>query len=222
MPEYRVRDDFVIDAGFEVTGEHVGAAAERTNAILGDLPSSLYKSLDYKTVSAMVGAIFCEELAAQTNSMVNPIEKGHPDIIPLAGANSTEAQLRNYPEGLEVKCTVGNIETGGNLRAGQVRIGQLVGITWQAHHREVRELMGLIWDFANERPSFRFPAITGVFFADDLIEDDWGTISGTTGRNTKVSGMRTSGKSKMAQGWVLLWDEEEYLGTYQRLLGIPL
>jgi hypothetical protein len=153
---------------------------------------------------------------------VNPIEKGHPDLVPPEAREATEAQLRNYPQGLEVKTTVGNVEQGANLRAGQRRIGKLTGITWQAHHREVTSFMGLVWDFANARESFAYPAITGVFYSDDLEEDDWGAISGTTGRNTKVSGLRTSGKAKMASGWVMLLDEQEYLDGFERTLGVEL
>jgi hypothetical protein len=152
--------------------------------------------------------------------MVNPIEKGHPDIVPRAAAGATEAQLRNYPSGLEVKSTIGNIVQGANLRAGVKRVAQITGITWQAHHRDVRELMGLAWDFVQERESFHYPGITGVFYSSGLVAEDWGTISGTTGRNTKVSGMRSSGKNKMGQGWVLVWDDDTYVEVFERVLGV--
>lgn len=219
--KYRIRKDFSIRVGFEVKHTHVHAAVGLTNQILADLPASLYRSLDFKTVSSMVGSVFCDTLASQTNGIVNPIEKGHPDLVPAHASKATEAQLRNYPDGLEVKCTVGNIETGANLRAGEQRVDRLTGITWQAHHREVASLMGLSWDFANLSDSFNFPAITGVFYAAHLIEDDWGAVSGTTGRNTKVSGMLSSGKAKMAEGWVLLLDDEAYITRFSRLLGTP-
>lgn len=220
--EYRVHRDFAINVGFRVTSTDIAKAVELTNEVLSDLPASLYRSLDFKTVSSVVGSIFCDALARETKGIVNPIEKGHPDLVPLAAQDATEAQLRNYPKGLEVKCTVGNIEQGANLRAGHRRIEKLTGITWQAHHREVTSLMGLVWDFADAHESFSFPAITGVFYADDLEEDDWGTISGTTGRNTKVSGMRTSGKAKMGSGWLMLLNEPAYLDGFRRTLGIDL
>ncbi len=219
--KYRIRKSFSIDVGFDVKHHHVNGAADLTNEILADLPASLYRSLDFKTVSSVVGSIFCDTLAKETKAIVNPIEKGHPDLVPLSAAGATEAILRNYPEGLEIKCTVGNIEQGANLRAGQQRIGQLTGVTWQAHHREVAALMGLVWDFVNQKDSFSFPAITGVFYTDDLIEDDWGAVSGTTGRNTKVSGMKVSGKDKMAKGWILLLDEPAYIAGFSRILGTP-
>jgi hypothetical protein len=139
--------------------------------------------------------------------------------VPSEAAHATEAQLRNYPEGLEVKTTIGNIQQGANLRAAERRVSKLTGVTWQAHHRDVRELMGLTCDFAQPRDSFLFPSLTGIFYNAELEHADWGTISGTTGRNTKVSSMRASGKSKMGAGWVLLLDEREYLQAFERVLG---
>lgn len=216
---YVIRKEFRIDAGFTVDADHIIEAVELTNSILDDLPSTLYRSIDYKTTSAIVGSLFCDSIASRCGCIVNPIEKGHPDLIPKEGADCTEEQLRNYPHGLEVKSTVGNIEQGANLRAGEARVGKLVGITWQAHHREVRELLGLVWDFLRLGQAFNYPAITGVFHSGDLITDDWGKISGTTGRNTKVTGMRASGKTKMGAGWVALLANDEYLEAYAQLLG---
>lgn len=222
MIKYRLRPDFNIHVGFSVTAKHVLEAAEFTNSTLTGLPPGLYRSLDYKTTSAIVGSLFCDALASRTDGIVNPIEKGHPDIIPPTAATATEQQLRNYPVGLEVKCTIGNVEQGANLRAGQDRVGRLTGITWQAHHREVKELMGLAWDFVQTQKTFRFPGLTAVFYADSLNPDDWGEISGTTGRNTKVTGMRASGKRKMGVGCVTLIDDAHYLAVYPRLLGVSL
>ncbi len=215
---YKNNTKFNINVGFAVTHEHIKNAAEQTNLLLSQLPPTLFKSIDYKTTSAVIGAIFCDNIAKQTASIVNPIEKGHPDIIPADGANSSEEILRNYPCGLEIKCTVGNIKKGANLRAGETRIHELTGITWQAHHREVKELLGLIWDFVNDGYTFNYPAITGAFYSSALIEDDWGMISGTTGRNTKVTGMKTSGKEKMGCGWVIIIEDEQYLNKYQQFL----
>jgi len=217
---YRIDDNFAINVGFIVNASHINQAITQTNALLADLPSTLFRSIDYKTTSAMIGAMFCDTLASLTGSIVNPIEKGHPDIIPATAMQATEEQLRKYPQGLEIKCTVGNIEQGANLRAGTTRISKLTGVTWQAHHREVQELLGLVWDFVNDGHTFNYPAITGAFYSDSLIEDDWGAISGTTGRNTKVSGMKASGKHKMGAGWVSMIDSPAYLDRYKSLLKV--
>ncbi len=152
---------------------------------------------------------------------MNPIEKGHPDIIPVEGQSATEAELRNYPQGLEVKVTVGNVITGTKLEAGTARIDKLTGLTWQAHHREVKSLLGLVVDFAGwnwDRGGGRSPIITAAFFAEGLSVADWGEISGTTGRNTKVTGMRLSGKSKMGKGWQIILDSRHYIKKYGSIL----
>ena len=219
---YKVNNSFSINVGFIVNATHIDKTIKQTNKLLSDLPSTLFKSIDYKTTSAMIGAIFCDTLATAAGGIVNPIEKGHPDIIPPIAINATEEQLRNYPVGLEIKCTVGNIEKGANLRAGQTRIGKLTGITWQAHHQEVEKLLGLVWDFFNDGHAFNYPVVTGAFYSDELISDDWGEISGTTGRNTKVTGMKSSGKKKMGGGWVCVVDDVAYINRYKSLLNFRI
>ncbi|MDR0792325.1 MAG: hypothetical protein LBE82_03380 [Chitinophagaceae bacterium] len=140
---YLVKENFNMNVGFSVTSTEVLQAVNETNTFLRSLPENLYKSIDFKTTGAVIGAIFCGKLADIIPDVsVNPIEKGHPDIIPSVGLNSSEELLRNYPQGLEVKGTIGSIKQGANLKAGMQRIDNLTGITWQAHHREVNHLMG--------------------------------------------------------------------------------
>jgi transcriptional regulator with XRE-family HTH domain len=220
---YILRQDFQIDAGFIVNGPDILAAAEATAIELEQLPFSLFKNIDLKTLSAMVGALFSANLALQVGALVNPIEKGHPDIIPLSGASATEAQLRNYPFGLEIKCTVGNVRQGSGLGPGNRRLGSLVGLTWQAHHREVSSLLGLVIDFAGSTSEGgHYPIVTAAFYTNRLSVTDWGEISGTTGRNTKVTGMRVTGRSKMGQGWVIIVNDDEYIRIYSQILGFTI
>lgn len=79
-------------------------------------------------------------------------------------------------------------------------------------------LLGFVWDFINDQNGFNYPAITAVYFTNQLNTDDWGEISGTTGRNTKVTGMRKSGKAKMAEGNILVIDNAQYIKRYSELL----
>jgi hypothetical protein len=78
--------------------------------------------------------------------------------------------------------------------------------------------LGIVWDFVDDGQAFNHPAITGAFYSAELVESDWGAITGTTGRNTKVTGMSTSGKGKMGNGWVTVLDAEDYLRKYQHFL----
>jgi hypothetical protein len=80
--EYIINEDFKIYCGFEVCGTHVLDAITQANTILSDLPSTLYKVIDYKTTSAMIGAIFCATLAGFVDGVVNPIEKGIQILYP--------------------------------------------------------------------------------------------------------------------------------------------
>lgn len=113
---------------------------------------------------------------------------------------------------------MGNITTGANLRAGETRIHELTGIAWQAHHREVKALLGIVWDVVEDGQAFNHPAITGAFYSAQLAESELGAISGTTGRNAKVTAMNASGKEKMGNGWVTIINAENYLKKYQQFL----
>jgi hypothetical protein len=219
--KYLINEKFTVNVGFTVSYAEVILAVNETNDFLKSLPESLFKSIDFKTTGSVIGAIFCDKLAHNIpTASVNPIEKGHPDIIPSVGLTSSEEILRNYPQGLEIKGTIGNIRQGANLRAGKQRIKELTGITWQAHHQEVNHLMGFVWDFNDEYNDFSFPMLVGVFYSDKLCQDDWGAISGTTGRNTKVCGMVKSGKEKMGEGWIVLINQKEYLDKLKSYLYI--
>ncbi len=210
-----------IDCGFLVSIRDVTSAVQQTNVVLSRLPLTLFQTIDLKTQSGIVGAVFAAELAAAVAAIPNPIEKGHPDIVPASAAGASEASLRNYPAGLEIKSTLGSVAKGSGLRAGEARVTALVNVVWQAHHRDVRALMALIWDFVGGSKSDpSHPAITAVFYSDELLEDDWGKISGTTGRNTKVTGMKVSGRRKMAVGAFAVLAERPYLETYARCLGV--
>lgn len=225
MITYKINTAFNKNLGFDISYQQILQATLSVNEFLFSLPPNLYRNIDFKTTGAMIGAIFCSKIIEFVpNTIVNPIEKGHPDIIPCNALNDevNEFSLRNYPKGLEVKSTIGNIRKGANLRAGVKRIADLTGITWQAHHREVNNLMGLVWDFVNEieNENFYAPAITAVLFSDKLNTNDWGEISGLTGRNTKVSGMIKSGKDKMGSGIILLIDDENYVKKYSKILNI--
>lgn len=209
-----------IDRGFVVTEKHVGRAVEQSNSVLDALPLSLYQTVDLKAQSGMVGAIFIAELASECGAIVNPIEKGHPDIVPVSAENATEAELRNYPEGIEVKATLGGVPTGTKRRAGESRIDCLNSITWQAHHREVGSLMALAWDFVGGTATDRAkPQITAVFYTDQLTEDDWGAVSGLTNRSTKVTGLAKSGRQKLLAGTIAMLDDVRYTSTDTKRMG---
>lgn len=220
--EYITRN-FKAQLGFTVDTNMVLEATKDLNKFLSSLPPSLYRNLDFKTTGAMIGALYCSYLAEHIEgAIVNPIEKGYPDIIPERGKNATEEQLRNYPYGLEIKGTIGNIPTGLKLRGGDKRVNSISGLTWQAHHQEVNKVMCIVWDFCNNINGFYYPALTAAFYSDKLTQDDWGAISGTSGRNTKVCGMLQSGKNKMGNGMILLLKSKEYISKYSKIMKLNI
>lgn len=157
---YKYRN-FNADLGFHICNDNILKATEDLNQYLTQLPPDLFPKIDFKTTGALIGALFCSSLVKELDgAIVNPIEKGYPDIIPACGANADEQTLRNYPHGLEIKCTTGSLKSGIKLQAGMPRIDNLSGITWQAHHRDGKSLMGIVWDFINFVNNFYYPAIT--------------------------------------------------------------
>ena len=218
MLNYLIKDCIEFKCGFPLTCHDVVKAIDDTNQHLAQLPSSLFRAIDYKTTSAMIGCILCDHISLNSNgqAMVNPIEKGHPYILPCFSHHATEEDLRNYPEGLEVKCTIGGVSKGASLQKAAPRLSETTTITWQAHHQEVSELLGITYDYINT-PNGTKPIITAAFYSDNLSPNDWGEISGTTGRNTKVCGMLASGKRKMASGWFAAVDIPGYIELYERI-----
>lgn len=223
MFNYLINDNVTFNCGFNLTVENVTYAINQTNEALLQLPVSLFRSIDYKTTSAMIGCILCENIASMTNgqAIVNPIEKGHPDIVPAYALNASEEELRNFGVGLEVKCTVGSVPTGTSVAKASPRISFLSGLTWQAHHQEVEELLGITYDYFEVLGGFK-PAITVAFYSDELTPNDWGNISGTAGRNTKVCSMVASGKQKMSEGWFAILDIPDYIERYTHILNFDI
>lgn len=216
--KYKI-NKFSADLGFHVNEENIYKATVALNDFLWELPPTLYRNIDFKTTGALIGAVYCSKLASEIEgAIVNPIEKGYPDIIPASGAEATEEELRNYPQGLEIKGTIGNLKNAVKLSAGEPRIDVLSGIAWQAHHRDGKLLLGFVWDFVHQTGDFNYPAITAVYFTNELTTEDWGKISGTTGRNTKVTQLLKSGKIKMFNGNILVIDDMKYINKYSKLL----
>lgn len=221
--EYWVNSNWSLESGFHVTSQNVLEATLATNAILEALPMNIYSTIDYKAQSGLIGAIYVLELANRIGAIPNPIEKGYPDIVPAEAIKSNESTLRNYPTGLEVKSTFGNATTGADRTPGVARIESLASITWQAHHSEGEQLMGITWDYVGGTQGHPAPpSITGIFYAGNITVNDWGKISGTKGRNTKVTGMKASGKKKMAEGCVIILNNDEYKKKILSRLGKKL
>ena len=81
MIDYKVNNNFERNLGFKISSNEILQAVNAVNDFLFTLPPNLYKSIDFKTIGAMIGAVFCTKIVENVNdAVVNPIEKGHPDI----------------------------------------------------------------------------------------------------------------------------------------------
>ncbi|RSI19106.1 hypothetical protein D8882_03365 [Streptococcus sanguinis] len=135
--------------GFTISTENIIQAIEYTNELVAKLPKAVFSNIDYKAISGLIGACFCTGISHNScnGAIVNPIEKGYPDIVPATSMEELKPNFMNYPNGIEVKCTVGSVRKGNDLNKFEPRINQIDNITWQAHHREGKHLLELFGTF---------------------------------------------------------------------------
>jgi hypothetical protein len=84
----------------------------------------------------------------------------------------------------------------------------VTGYNWKAHHRETNNLIGLIWDFIDSKPT-----IVAIMYSEQLAEEDWGktvTPKEGGGRTTSVSIMNKKGVAKMHTGLIAVIDDPKY------------
>lgn len=178
--------------------------------------------LGLRNLSAFVGELFAVALAKGSGGqlMLNPHQDGYPDLLLMDAEGRKnwslveERRKEKAPfspfrsGGIEVKATCGSVpsprdcERQGIERPaiGDPRIACLRGYDWKAHHRETNNLIGVLWDFIGGRPR-----VAALFYASDLVEEDWGRIVQPKirgGRTTSVSIMARSGLRKMYKGWL--------------------
>jgi len=203
---------YVVDA---VTDCH-----QIVDLILKDIPVDIFSILGMRNLSAFVGELFARSLERVSNGTFksNPHQDGYPDLLLMYDAGldlwnklSNSGQLQEKSPfspfangGIEIKATCGSVPTPvqcakkGLVKPsmGDTRIDLLRSYDWKAHHRETNNLIGLVWDFDARRS----PQIVGVFFGNNLTEEDWGAIIQPKeggGRTTSVSIMPRAGVKKM-------------------------
>lgn len=192
--------------------------------------------LGLRNLSAFVGELLVHSIVQASNSSLvrNPHQDGYPDLLVMDDVGAKEwNRLKTRqsekspfspfgPGGIEVKATCGAIPSASKCSSlgidrpalGDTRIGCLTGHDWKAHHRETNNLIGLLWDFVGSRPR-----IVAVFFSSELEEENWGRIVSPRtggGRTTSVSIMNRSGLDKMHDGWLCIYEREEYLNYLSR------
>jgi hypothetical protein len=189
------------------------------------------KILGMRNLSAFVGEVYAAALATESDGLFvqNPHQDGYPDLLVMTDEGKAEMErlkdnMRDkkpfspfIPGGLEVKATVGSVPSPAALLKrglvkpdiGDNRIALLSGYDWKAHHRETNNLIGILWDFVDGKPTF-----VAVFYSNQLLTDDWGKIvqpKDGGGRTTSVSIMQKTGIRKMYDGWLAVIDDDRYI-----------
>ena len=185
--------------------------------------------LGLRNLSAFVGEVFNLAISRSTNLLIqNPHQDGYPDLLGMDDEGiklwkKLKPQIREKAPfspfglgGLEVKATCGDLRSAswfsnkGLLKCeiGDQRIDYVTNYNWKAHHRETNNLIGLVWDFVDEKP-----CIVLINYSNKLTEEDWGktvTPKKGGGRTTSVSIMNRQGISKMVSGRVCIIDDQVY------------
>lgn len=198
----------------------------------------IYPTLGMRNLSGFIGETFVKNFVKSSNGMFlkNPHQDGYPDmllmdvlgraayqVIALLNKLRDKAPFSPFQNGgIEVKATCGYVPmpayyTKRNLLKpdmGDTRIDLMKGYGWSAHHRETTNLIGVFWDF-NEN---RVPQIVALFFGNSINQSDWGNVSvpKVGSRTTNAAGMTRTGVKKMYDNWLIVKDDSRYVDFLNR------
>ncbi len=211
------------------------ATNEKMELLKRDAPD-VFEILGMRNLSAFVGEMFVSSLKNVSNGLLikNPHQDGYPDLLVMTqdGKDLWKKLKDNHQDkspfsdfetgGIEVKSTCGSLPTPAHFRKkgllkpsiGDERINYVRGYDWKAHHRQTNNLIGVFWDFVQDKPT-----ICGLFYGEDLSLDDWGKIVQPKqggGRTTSVSIMTKEGIYKMYNNWIAVIDDKRYMEFFDR------
>jgi len=203
---------------------------DRVIQIFEDVEIPIGDILGLRNLSAFVGEVYNRAVkkAAGNSLENNPHQDGYPDLLIMddVGRRTWNKFLSQLHEkepfspfssgGIEVKATCGDLRSGKWFTAkniakpiiGQQRLDWVTGYNWKSHHRETNNLIGLIWDFIEKKPT-----IVAIMYSNNLDEEDWGktvTPKEGGGRTTSVSIMNKAGIAKMKDGMLAVIDNQYY------------
>lgn len=203
---------------------------DRIIALLEDVEIPIAEILGLRNLSAFIGETYNRAFKKISDGQIenNPHQDGYPDLLVMDELGLSEwARLKGRRRekepfspfltgGLEVKATCGDIRTARwfgdkgleKPDIGDGRLNFITGYNWKAHHRETNNLIGIIWDFIDRKPT-----IVCLTYSSKLTEEDWGktvTPKAGGGRTTSVSIMNKEGVSKMFGGVMAAIDDDTY------------
>lgn len=203
---------------------------DRVIKIFEDVEIPIGDILGLRNLSAFVGEVYNRAVKKTAGDLLenNPHQDGYPDLLIMdeegrTAWNKVSSQLHEkdpfspFPAGgIEVKATCGDLKSGKWFTErgipkpviGEQRLEWVTGYNWKAHHRETNNLIGLIWDFVDKKPT-----IVSVMYSNALDEGDWGktvTPREGGGRTTSVSIMNKAGIGKMKNGMIAVINNQSY------------
>src|SRR5690242_13635597 len=145
---------------------------------IGRLSLQVFDIMDLRMLSGLMGEMFVAELCRQNSFLFkNPNIDGYPDLLDVStpgllqkiSTMKSEVFL-NFPYGgLEVKNTFGVKKAKTHIGHRETRLQKIQEcLVWKAHHQETNNLIALQSDYVE-----RVPQIIAIFFADDLLREDW-------------------------------------------------
>ena len=183
------------------------------------LSLNIFKILDLRTLSGVVGEIFVGEMAKNISSLKkNPSIDGYPDLVQCVTpemnayfdlyAKQDSKETFKYG-GIEVKNTFGYKKPGEDLFDGEQRIDRIkTPLEWKAHHQKTNNLLGLYSDYIDG-----YPTIIATFYSNKLVPEDWSVRQEPQGDSamTSFSTLLNSGYKKMLSGIICCLNDNQYL-----------
>ncbi len=203
------------------------------DTIIKEIQVDIFSILGMRNLSSFIGELFANSLAKKSKDRFirNPHQDGYPDLllmdeqgiklyeeITARGGIRDKSPFSPFPNsGIEVKATCGSVPTPTQCASrgiekpdmGETRIEVMLGYDWKAHHRETKNLVGILWDFLDG-----VPRIVAVFFGNNMKESDWGRIVQPReggGRTTSVSIMTRLGVNEMYMNWIAVIKDPRYV-----------
>lgn len=218
----------------DVSVETLEKAVENANELISQISQfevDIFEILGMRNLSAFMGELFAKALIKVSDDglISNPHQDGYPDILVMDDHGKAEYEkLKDRLKekmpfspfitgGIEVKATCGSVPTPTALAKkgilkpsiGDQRIDLMTSYDWKAHHRETNNLLAILWDFVEGKPT-----ICAVFYSSNIDETDWGNIvqpKAGGGRTTSVSIMNRVGIKKLYEEWICVIDDDKYI-----------
>lgn len=208
------------DSGIKVNKEILKNVVIDTNQRLKMMIQPIgYQSIPIASVTAIVSSFFCIVFAEHTNSIVNPLATGRPDIISKELYIKEKAMI--HPTGIEIKAASGErINKHKNKYVSNV--DNISGFKWYSHHGDVPHCICIAWDWFDYSPIITLALIAETNPAYWLTEKGFYRLNQTTKTHDNKIACQISSNAQhrlvMEDGIALIIKDERIQKRYGELL----